>query len=317
MTEKKLYQLATKRIKETLNSLEDKDNFLYKELPIIAYIIGKTPRGCIESIPQGPLPACSKEEAIIIVSEFLEQCSPEIAEHFFKDYESQKIIISEDVTEDKVVTDGETGEYKVFIRETGSLNDLIYLVHEYFHTLNLNDLVYRNTFTEAVSISAEPLFLEFLKEKGFSEYDIALISNNRTINYGASASYLRKALPLYLEVAQNGRIKSTTFKKVCHNFYGKTDYLKFLHEEIIKTDEENREENLGSYKHVLGYICGSVFHQTGNQIEDLIEANSDLRDADIEKFNESLGYGIFMTDFSDYVIRELNYFKPKVYTKKQ
>lgn len=317
MTEKKLYQLATKYIKETLESLEEKDHFLYKELPIIASIIEKTPHGCIESIPQGPLAACSKEDAILIVYEFLQQCSTEYADKFLSDYKSGKIEFSTEVTDDEVVTDGKTGEYKIYVRETGSLNDVIYLIHEFFHTLNLNNLVYRNAFTESVSISAEPLFLEFLKEKGFSDYDIALISNNRTLNYGCASSYLRKILPLYLEVIQTGKIKNTTFKKVAHNFYGKSDYLEFINKNIIKTSPDERIENLGSYKHVLGYICASVFHQTGNQIEDLIISNESLRDANIEKFNEQLGYGIFMTDYSEYVIRELNYFKPKIHIKKQ
>lgn len=311
MLEKKLYQQATKSIQETLDILSIEDDFLLSELSALTHVIERTPRGCIESIPQGPLPECSKEEVILLVEEFLSQCSPSYSKKFLEDYETGKIIISPDVSENKIEATYSPLSYLIYIKQQNTLDDAISLVHEYFHALNLTPLTYRQGFTESISITAELLFLDFLESKGLSSYDIALISNRRNILYGYNAAFLRKVLPLYTEVASSGSITDKTYRKYAHNYFGKEDFYSTL-DNII--DSKNKVEDATSYRHVIGYIAASVFHQLNHTPAELSLANEALRigtEKSIEVFNLLLGYHIFMTDYPDYVINELNHFKVK------
>lgn len=315
MTEKKLYHQVVKNLKETLISLEEIDPFLVQELHIITSVIEKTPSGCITKLPQGPLPVFPKEASILLAGQFLKKCNPEYEKRLYKDYKIGNIIISPEVTEDKVDSDNNNETYKVYVHETGTIGDAYALVHEYFHTLNINTLTYRNAFTESVSISAELLFLDFLVDQGISPYDISIINNRRTSSYGISAAYLRKILPLYETIKEGKIITAKTYQENKQNFTDKNDFLTFIASEIINTPNKDRIENISSYKHVFGYICGSIFHQTQQSTEELTEANASLKNADIEKFNLLLAYSIFMSDLANYVKEELEYFKSKTYTK--
>lgn len=312
MLEKKLYQQVTKCIKETLDVLPSEDDFLLSELSVLTHVIERTPRGCLEALPQGPLPECSKEEVILLVEEFLSQCSPSYSKKFLEDYETGKIIISPDVSENKIEVIYSPLSYLIYIQQQNTLDDAISLVHEYFHALNLNPFTYRQGFTESVSITAELLFLDFLKSKGLSTYDISLISNRRNVLYGYNAAFLRKVLPLYTEVATTGSITDKTYKKYAHNYFGKEDYLSTLTDSIIGS--KDKVEDITSYRHTIGYIAASVFHQLKHSSAELSLANEALRistEKSIEVFNLLLGYHIFMTDYPDYVISELNHFKVK------
>lgn len=69
-----------------------------------------------------------------------------------------------------------TLDYNINIEKTDTITMACDLVHEYFHSLNLNTYILRFALTETVSITAELMFLEFLKRKGYSDYDLNIVN---------------------------------------------------------------------------------------------------------------------------------------------
>lgn len=309
MTLLDLYEQATINLKETLASLQEIDPLLVEELEIICNIIERAPKGYLENLSQGPLPEVSREKILSLVEEFLRACDPKYAEKFIDDINLNNIVFGT-YKEGSFFgkTDDESAP-KVHIDETHTLDDAISIVHEFFHKLNFNDYVYRQSFSDSVSITAELLFIEFLKEKDYSEYDISLLSNRRNYFFEMNTSYLRKLLPLYVEVAESGEITDETYINVAHNYYGKNDFIDFLYKQVVNCND--RLDMALMYRHSLGYIAASVFHQQGQGKEELVEANDTLKEGKISDFNLLLGNGIFATSAPACVIKELKYFKMK------
>ena len=314
MSTQDLYKQTTFNLSDTFSKLQVLDPLLTNELEVIRKIIERTPRNAIKNLTYGPLPIIPREQIVFLVTEFLYKCSPDYADRFITDLVDGKIVFTSSIDGSYIHTNPKTGQYKIYIDETNTIDDAISLVHEYFHSLNINDYVYRQAFSDSVSISAEFLFLEFLQEKGISTYDISLASNRRNDIFVGNTDYLRKLLPLYIETANGNEINDETYEKYSNSYSSKEDFLYFINSQIATCND--REARILIYRHCLGYIAASVFHQSGHTPISLAIANNTLQSCTIEAFNLILGNGIFNNESSSYVSDELNHFSNKIYTKK-
>lgn len=315
MTTNNLYQQATNILNETFSKLLEIDELFTSEVEVLYKVLEKSPKNVIKSMLQGPLPKLNREEVIILVGNFLDYVNREYANKFYDDLNNNKIVFGKFKEGSFYGTIGDSTEKKVYVDETHTLDDAISLLHEFFHSLNENDYVYRQAFTDSVSITAELLFLEYLKEHGYSEYDIALASNRRNNIFISNTDYLRKLLPLYIEISKGNPISSKTYKKYSNNYCGKKEFDKILTTEIEESDL--RLERALMYRHSIGYIAASTFHQLEQDKIDLIVANETLKSGVIETFNIMLGNSIFESNAPYYTKKELTHFNPKVYKKKQ
>ena len=200
MTISNLYKQATKSLQETFSILQQVDSLFAEEVEVLYKVLEKSPKKVIKGMLQGPLPSLHREEIIILVGDFLDYVNREYATKFYNDLYDNKIVFGKFKEGSFYGTTNGSKEKKVYVDETHTIDDAISLLHEFFHSLNENEYVYRQSFTDSVSITAELLFLEYLKEKGYSEYDIALSSNRRNSIFLSNTDYLRKLLPLYIFV---------------------------------------------------------------------------------------------------------------------
>ncbi len=315
MTATKMYNQATKVLKETFSVLQEVDSLFTEEVEVLYKVLERTPKNAIKSMIQGPLPSLHREEVIILVAGFLDYVNREYATKFYEDLYNNKIIFGNFKEGSFYGTTPNSKEKKVYVDETHTLDDAISLLHEFFHSLNENEFVYRQSFTDSVSITAELLFLEYLKDIGYSEYDVALSSDRRNNIFISNTDYLRKLLPLYIEIASGNPITANTYKKYSHNYCGKKDFNDFIKNEIIAS-EQNMEKSL-MYRHSIGYIAAATFHQLEQDRIDLVIANETLKSGNFTTFNTMLGNGIFESNAPYYTSKELTHFNPKVYQKKQ
>ena len=315
MTISNLYKQATKSLQETFSILQQVDSLFTEEVEVLYKVLEKSPKKVIKGMLQGPLPSLHREEIIILVGDFLDYVNREYATKFYNDLYDNKIVFGKFKEGSFYGTTNGSTEKKVYVDETHTIDDAISLLHEFFHSLNENEYVYRQSFTDSVSITAELLFLEYLKEKGYSEYDIALSSNRRNNIFLSNTDYLRKLLPLYIEISKGNPINANTYKKYSHNYNGKKEFNEILKNEIEEADL--RLERALMYRHSIGYIAASTFHQLEQDKIDLIVANETLKSGVIGTFNIILGNGIFESNAPYYTSKELTHFNPKVYQKKQ
>lgn len=315
MTTSNLYKQATKSLQETFSVLKEVDVLFAEEVEVLYKILEQTPKNVIKTMIQGPLPKLHREEVIILVGDFLDYVNREYATKFYEDLYNNKIVFGKFKEGSFYGTIDSSKEKKVYVDETHTIDDAISLLHEFFHSLNENDYVYRQSFTDSVSITAELLFLEYLKDRGYPEYDIALSSNRRNNIFLSNTDYLRKLLPLFIEISQGNPITAKTYKKYSHNYSGKKEF-----DEILKNEIEEHDSSIERalmYRHSIGYIAASTFHQLEQDKIDLIVANETLKSGVITTFNIILGNGIFESNAPYYTTKELTHFNPKVYQKKQ
>ncbi len=309
MTKEELYVESTIKLCESFDNLCNMDPLLIAEFEVISQIINASPESCYEYPFCGPLRRVGRTEIKNLVREFLSSLSPEYLARYKEALRKQKIKFGNYPEGSYFSFDKET----CYIDETHTLNDALTLLHEFFHSLNQNKYVYRQSFSDSVSITAELLFLEFLLEKGYSKYDIALVSNRRNYMYAANTHYLKRLFPIYLD-AVNGTISDDTYKKTKHLYDDEDDFLEFIHDQTVAC--KDMEDRLLSYRHTLGFIAASTFHQKHFTKDVLVAANDYLAEGEITSFRKVLGDGIFNDAFPLYVVREMEHFKQKVYEKK-
>ena len=197
--EKNFYTQLEEKVQQNLKKIKQTDPFLYKEMRIIYEMLKDAEYPTSKGLVQGPLARVTEEQAIALVAEFLEKCNPRYKDNLLKDYSNGKIIFN---SEEKSIMkwDVKSLEYDINIEKTDTITMAYDLVHEYFHTLNLNIYVVRAALTETVSIIAELMFLEFLKTKGYSDYDLNIVNQKRRSYYNNNLHLLKLVLPLYLSL---------------------------------------------------------------------------------------------------------------------
>ena len=175
-------------------------------------------------------------------------------------------------------------EYDINIEKTDTITMAYDLVHEYFHTLNLNIYVVRAALTETVSIIAELMFLEFLKTKGYSDYDLNIVNQKRRSYYNNNLHLLKLVLPLYLDKKEKNTIAEETYRNLPELVGVSQQNINLNLEHILNS----KELALDAYKYVIGYLQARMVLYKGLDCHGLEALNENLKNANFKEFEERL-----------------------------
>lgn len=280
---KEFYIQLEEKIYQDLKKIKQTDPFLYNEMRIIYEMIKDAEYPTSEGLAQGPLARVTEEQAIALVAEFLEKCNPRYKDNLLKDYSNGKIIFN---PEEKSIMkwDVKSLEYDINIEKTDTITMAYDLVHEYFHTLNLNIYVVRAALTETVSIIAELMFLEFLKTKGYSDYDLNIVNQKRRSYYNNNLHLLKLVLPLYLDKKETNTVAEETYKNLPDLVGVSQRNININLEHILNSEEQLTD----TYQYVIGYLQARMVMYKGFDYHDLEMLNENLKNAKFKEFVEKL-----------------------------
>lgn len=281
--EKNFYTQLEEKVQQNLKKIKQTDPFLYKEMRIIYEMLKDAEYPTSKGLVQGPLARVTEEQAIALVAEFLEKCNPRYKDNLLKDYSNGKIIFN---PEEKSIMkwDVKSLEYDINIEKTDTITMAYDLVHEYFHTLNLNIYVVRAALTETVSIIAELMFLEFLKTKGYSDYDLNIVNQKRRSYYNNNLHLLKLVLPLYLDKKEKNTIAEETYRNLPELVGVSQQNINLNLEHILNS----KELALDAYKYVIGYLQARMVLYKGLDCHALEALNENLQNANFKEFEERL-----------------------------
>lgn len=281
--EKNFYTQLEEKVQQNLKKIKQTDPFLYKEMRIIYEMLKDAEYPTSKGLVQGPLERVTEEQAIALVAEFLEKCNPRYKDNLLKDYSNGKIIFN---SEEKSIMkwDVKSLEYDINIEKTDTITMAYDLVHEYFHTLNLNIYVVRAALTETVSIIAELMFLEFLKTKGYSDYDLNIVNQKRRSYYNNNLHLLKLVLPLYLDKKEKNTIAEETYRNLPELVGVSQQNINLNLEHILNS----KELALDAYKYVIGYLQARMVLYKGLDCHALEALNENLKNANFKEFEERL-----------------------------
>lgn len=281
--EKIFYTQLEEKVQQNLKKIKQTDPFLYKEMRIIYEMLKDAEYPTSKGLVQGPLARVTEEQAIALVAEFLEKCNPRYKDNLLKDYSNGKIIFN---SEEKSIMkwDVKSLEYDINIEKTDTITMAYDLVHEYFHTLNLNIYVVRAALTETVSIIAELMFLEFLKTKGYSDYDLNIVNQKRRSYYNNNLHLLKLVLPLYLDKKEKNTIAEETYRNLPELVGVSQQNINLNLEHILNS----KELALDAYKYVIGYLQARMVLYKGLDCHGLEALNENLKNANFKEFEERL-----------------------------
>lgn len=281
--EKNFYTQLEEKVQQNLKKIKQTDPFLYKEMRIIYEMLKDAEYPTSKGLVQGPLARVTEEQAIALVAEFLEKCNPRYKDNLLKDYSNGKIIFN---SEEKSIMkwDVKSLEYDINIEKTYTITMAYDLVHEYFHTLNLNIYVVRAALTETVSIIAELMFLEFLKTKGYSDYDLNIVNQKRRSYYNNNLHLLKLVLPLYLDKKEKNTIAEETYRNLPELVGVSQQNINLNLEHILNS----KELALDAYKYVIGYLQARMVLYKGLDCHGLEALNENLKNANFKEFEERL-----------------------------
>lgn len=281
--EKIFYTQLEEKVQQNLKKIKQTDPFLYKEMRIIYEMLKDAEYPTSKGLVQGPLARVTEEQAIALVAEFLEKCNPRYKDNLLKDYSNGKIIFN---PEEKSIMkwDVKSLEYDINIEKTDTITMAYDLVHEYFHTLNLNIYVVRAALTETVSIIAELMFLEFLKTKGYSDYALNIVNQKRRSYYNNNLHLLKLVLPLYLDKKEKNTIAEETYRNLPELVGVSQQNINLNLEHILNS----KELALDAYKYVIGYLQARMVLYKGLDCHGLEALNENLKNANFKEFEERL-----------------------------
>lgn len=281
--EKNFYTQLEEKVQQNIKKIKQTDLFLYKEMRIIYEMLKDAEYPTSKGLVQGPLARVTEEQAIALVAEFLEKCNPRYKDNLLKDYSNGKIIFN---SEEKSIMkwDVKSLEYDINIEKTDTITMAYDLVHEYFHTLNLNIYVVRAALTETVSIIAELMFLEFLKTKGYSDYDLNIVNQKRRSYYNNNLHLLKLVLPLYLDKKEKNTIAEETYRNLPELVGVSQQNINLNLEHILNS----KELALDAYKYVIGYLQARMVLYKGLDCHGLEALNENLKNANFKEFEERL-----------------------------
>lgn len=281
--EKNFYTQLEEKVQQNIKKIKQTDPFLYKEMRIIYEMLKDAEYPTSKGLVQGPLARVTEEQAIALVAEFLEKCNPRYKDNLLKDYSNGKIIFN---SEEKSIMkwDVKSLEYDINIEKTDTITMAYDLVHEYFHTLNLNIYVVRAALTETVSIIAELMFLEFLKTKGYSDYDLNIVNQKRRSYYNNNLHLLKLVLPLYLDKKEKNTIAEETYRNLPELVGVSQQNINLNLEHILNS----KELALDAYKYVIGYLQARMVLYKGLDCHGLEALNENLKNANFKEFEERL-----------------------------
>lgn len=308
---KELYLKAPKKINYFLNQIKDQDSFLYNFMDQVYITIKDAEIPSNQELVQGALPYISEEESILLVADFLELCSPKYKEELLNDYKNNKVIFDLE-KESSIRRWAKRGNYQVTINKNNTIIQAKELVHEFFQRLNLNKRIMNLAFTETVSIAAELMFIEFLREKDYSEYDLNLVMQTTRLIYANNLEYLKIMLPLYLEQKENGTIDSSFYNKLVQEEQISPRALKKKLFFLLKTDKHE----LDVYRHTMGYILAKTFLSNNPTLEDLTELSELLHDNQIVEFQRKVIGNNTIEEVHKFATKEDFIYRPKEFIKR-
>ena len=308
---KELYLKIPKKINYFLNQLKDQDPFMYNFMDQVYMTIKEAEIPIEEGGVEGPLPSLSEEDSILLVAEFLKLCNPTYKETLLNDYKNSKVIFNP-VKESGIRRWAKSGDYQVTINKNNTIIQARELVHEFFHRLNLNNHIMNLVFTETVSITAELMFTDFLRKKGYSEYDLNLTMQGRKQIYANNLRYLKLMLPLYLEQKEKGTIEDDFYNKLIQQEHISPKDLKNNLFFLLETD--NHE--LRIYRQTMGYVLAKTFLSNSPTPEDLAEINELLHNDKITEFQRKIMGNHTIEEVHKFATKEDFTYRPAEFIKR-
>lgn len=280
MLSKEICSAVSKKTAIDLERIKQLDKFLYTNMERIYITIKDAALPSEKGIVMGPLPYLSEEESIKMVQDFLKNLPTSYQESFNNMKENN--LDFEKRIGSHLLIDHENEDYIIVIEKKDNLNMAIDLVHEFFHTQNLeieNEST-RLMLTEVVSMVAESIFLNHLKKEGISDYDINLARQKRRDTYKNNLYILKEMLPLYVSQKNKHKISKRTFKNLPKHVNRKeenirVDLLKYIFSSATY---------LENYKHALGYMLAKQYTMKNNTPYGLDKINTLLKNGNYEEF---------------------------------
>lgn len=280
MLSKEICSAVSKKTAIDLERIKQLDKFLYTNMERIYITIKDAALPSEKGIVMGPLPYLSEEESIKMVQDFLKNLPTSYQESFNNMKENN--LDFEKRIGSHLLIDHENEDYIIVIEKKDNLNMAIDLVHEFFHTQNLeieNEST-RLMLTEVVSMVAESIFLNHLKKEGISDYDINLARQKRRDTYKNNLYILKEMLPLYVSQKNKHKISKRTFKNLPKYVNRKeenirVDLLKYIFSSATY---------LENYKHALGYMLAKQYTMKNNTPYGLDKINTLLKKGNYEEF---------------------------------
>lgn len=280
MLSKEICSTVSKKTAIDLERIKQLDKFLYTNMERIYITIKDAALPSEKGIVMGPLPYLSEEESIKMVQDFLKNF-PTSYQESFNNMKENNLDFEKGIGSHLLI-DHENEDYIIVIDKKDNLNMAIDLVHEFFHTQNLeieNEST-RLMLTEVVSMVAESIFLNHLKKEGISDYDINLARQKRRDTYKNNLYILKEMLPLYVSQKNKHKISKRTFKNLPKYVNRKeenirVDLLKYIFSSATY---------LENYKHALGYMLAKQYTMKNNTPYGLDKLNILLKNGNYEEF---------------------------------
>lgn len=280
---KEIYTQLEEKLHQSLKKIKQTDPFLYNEMRTIYEMLKDAEYPSSKGLAQGPLKRVTEQEAVALAAKFLENCNSKYKENMLEDYTNGKIIFNSK-KKSFLVWNIYSLEYDINIEKTDTLTMAYDLVHEYFHSLNLNRYILRQALTETISIIAEFLFLEFLKKKGYNEYDLNIINQIRRRFYNSNLHLLKIVLPLYLDKKEKNYVTEETYRNL-PKLTGESQQNIDLKLEYILN---SKNTDLETYTHTIGYLQARMAICHGIDTQGLEMLNENLKNAEFKEFEEKL-----------------------------
>jgi hypothetical protein len=288
------YKLFILQIQKDLDKIKKEDKFLYYELENVYDIISLAPFPN-NKILLNPLKYISYEENITLVNEFLNTISNTYKNNFQDLLNNNKVIFTK--TKNSYCKHNlETKESLIIINETNTLLDSLYLVHEFLHTENISLSYDRVSFTETVSIIGELLYIEFLKEKSYSSYDLSILKEERVTLYKDYLKVLKSIIPFYINIRDNN----------VNNTYISNIYTKNKSNLINNCWNKNNNLNIYNYRYVLGYIFAILYCYNNKDNTNIVNINNAIIKDDTSTFLSIILGNLSKEELPKVLIKELN-----------
>ena len=280
MLSKEICSTVSKKTAIDLERIKQLDKFLYTNMERIYITIKDAALPSKKGIVMGPLPYLSEEESIKMVQDFLKNF-PTSYQESFNNMKENNLDFEKGIGSHLLI-DHENEDYIIVIDKKDNLNMAIDLVHEFFHTQNLeieNEST-RLMLTEVVSMVAESIFLNHLKKEEISDYDINLARQKRRDTYKNNLYILKEMLPLYVSQKNKHKISKRTFKNLPKYVNRKEDNIR---EDLLKYIFSSATY-LENYKHALGYMLAKQYTMQNNTPYGLDKINTLLKNGNYEEF---------------------------------
>lgn len=280
MLSKEICSAVSKKTAIDLERIKQLDKFLYTNMERIYITIKDAALPSEKGIVMGPLPYLSEEESIKMVQDFLKNF-PTSYQESFNNMKENNLDFEKGIGSHLLI-DHENEDYIIVIDKKDNLNMAIDLVHEFFHTQNLeieNEST-RLMLTEVVSMVAESIFLDYLKKERTSDYDINLARQKRRDTYKNNLYILKEMLPLYVSQKNKHKISKRTFKNLPKYVNRKEENIR---EDLLKYIFSSATY-LENYKHALGYMLAKQYTMKNNTPYGLDKINTLLKNGNYEEF---------------------------------